>query len=479
MKMVRMDDISKLNLAGMTADSRAIKPGYLFAAIPGTQLDGRDFIPSALDKGATAILAPHDLDDSQLPEEIAIITDSNPRRRLAKLAAEFYQPQPSTAVAVTGTNGKSSVADFTRQLWMMLDKPAASIGTLGVVAPGHEGGYGLTTPDPVDLHKALHELQQEGVNHVAMEASSHGLDMYRLDGLSFKVAAFTNLTQDHLDYHGSMEIYRSSKLRLFDELLEKGGTAVVNTAAAEYDAIQNIGQERGFKILAYGINHGQIRCQDVKATGTGYDLILDIMGERFEIAFPLPGKFQIENALCALGMIMATGVEARKVAPLLANLQGVRGRLEKIGSFNGADIFVDFAHTPDALKTVLNTIRPHTENNLHVVFGCGGDRDRKKRPLMGKACLENADIAILTDDNPRSEDPTDIRADVTAECPNVVEIGGRATAIQMAVKSLKQGDILIVAGKGHEQGQIVGDKTLPFDDAEEVRKAIKLAEESL
>ncbi len=477
--MVRMDDISKLNLAGMTADSRAIKPGYLFAAIPGTQLDGRDFIPSALDKGATAILGPHDLDDSQLPEEIAIITDSNPRRRLAKLAAEFYQPQPSTAVAVTGTNGKSSVADFTRQLWMMLDKPAASIGTLGVVAPGHDGGYGLTTPDPVDLHKALHELQQEGVNHVAMEASSHGLDMYRLDGLSFKVAAFTNLSQDHLDYHGSMEIYRASKLRLFDELLEKGGTAVVNTAATEYDAIQNIGQERGFKILAYGINHGQIRCQDVKATGTGYDLILDIMGERFEIAFPLPGKFQIENALCALGMIMATGIEAKKVAPLLANLQGVRGRLEKIGSFNGADIFVDFAHTPDALKTVLNTIRPHTENNLHVVFGCGGDRDRKKRPLMGKACLENADIAILTDDNPRSEDPADIRADVTAECPDVVEIGGRATAIQMAVKSLKQGDILIVAGKGHEQGQIVGDKTLPFDDADEVRKAIKLAEESL
>ncbi len=469
--------IETLSLTGMTADSRAVKPGYLFAAIPGTAQDGRNFIPKAIEMGAIAILAPHDLGNVGIPENISVIKDSNPRRRLAKLAAKFFTPQPETTISVTGTNGKSSVADFTRQLWVLLDKPAASIGTLGVISPLHDGGHGLTTPDPVDLHRILHELHSQKINHVALEASSHGLDMYRLDGVSFKAAAFTNLSQDHLDYHGNMESYRASKLRLFEELLEKGGTAVVNSAAAEFDTITNIGRERGFEVLAYGLNNGQIRCISISENAGGYDLIIDVMGERFDVTFPLPGKFQIENALCAIGLLMATGINAKDAVPLLSKLEGVRGRLEHVGTHHGADIYVDFAHTPDALKTVLKTIRPHAKNNLHVVFGCGGDRDRKKRPLMGQACIDNADIAILTDDNPRGEDPSLIRKDVIDKCPNVVEIADRRTAIQMSVKSLKEGDILIIAGKGHEQGQIIGDKTLPFDDAEEIRMAMKIGEE--
>lgn len=472
--MSRDTNIEQLHLTGMTADSRAVKPGYLFAAIPGTQLDGRQFISSALKNGATAILGPHDIKSENIPTDVTVITDSNPRRRLAKLAADFFYPQPLTSIAVTGTNGKSSVADFTRQLWNLLGKPAASIGTLGVIAPGRDGTAGLTTPDPVDLHRTLKELCNEGVNHVAMEASSHGLDMYRLDGLKFGAAAFTNLSQDHLDYHGTMESYRTSKLRLFDELLVKGGTAVVNSAAVEFDAISNIGMERGYKILAYGINHGEIRCVSHKHNANGYDLVLDVMGERFDVDFPLPGQFQIENALCAVGLLMATGCSAKQVVPFLSMLKGVRGRLEHVGKFNGADIYVDFAHTPDALKSVLTTIRPHVKNNLHVAFGCGGDRDAKKRPLMGQACLDHADVSILTDDNPRGEDPASIRADVIAECPDVVVIPGRQAAIQLSVKSLKEGDILIIAGKGHEQGQIIGNEILPFDDAEEVRKAISI-----
>ncbi|MDX1739626.1 MAG: Mur ligase family protein, partial [Alphaproteobacteria bacterium] len=300
--MTVKSSLSELKITGITADSRAVKNGYMFAAIPGTQLDGRDYIPNALDKKASALLVPHDFDINSVPKDIDIIMDSNPRRRLAKLAAEFYAPQPDFPVAVTGTNGKSSVADFIRQLWTLLGTKSASIGTLGVISPTNEGGYGLTTPDPVDLHHTLQQLKNDGIDHVAMEASSHGLDMHRLDGMKIQVAAFTNLSQDHLDYHGSMEIYRASKLRLFDELLVRGGTAVVNSAAVEFDAISNIAMERGFKVMAYGMKNGEIRCQSVTTKDIGYDLILDVMGERFEIDFPLPGRFQIENALCALGV---------------------------------------------------------------------------------------------------------------------------------------------------------------------------------
>lgn len=469
----------KVSITGLTADSRQVKPGYLFAAIPGTAVDGATFIPDAIKAGATAILATADVSADDLPDGIHLITDSNPRRRLAKLAAQFYAPQPGTIVGVTGTNGKTSVADFTRQLWTALKKPAASIGTLGLITNLDDTTKmsGLTTPDPVELHATLGELKNHGVDNIAMEASSHGLDMYRLDGVSFAAAAFTNLSRDHLDYHGSMEAYRAAKLRLFEELLSTGGTAVVNSGAPEFDQIANIATERKQRIIAYGLTNGQIRCIKADTRPSGFGLELDVMGERFNVDFPLPGRFQIENALCALGLVMACGADASQVVPHLNDLRGVRGRMERVAVLgNGAAVYVDYAHTPDALETVLKAVRPHVQNKLHVVFGCGGDRDPGKRPMMGQTCQEFADIQIVTDDNPRSEDPAPIRAQTLAGCPDGVEVEDRRAAIRHALKGLTAGDVLVVAGKGHEQGQIVGDKVLPFDDAGVVREEVDALE---
>lgn len=466
----------KVSITGLTADSRQVKAGYLFAAIPGTAVDGAKFIPDAIKAGATAILANADVTADDLPDGIHLITDSNPRRRLAKLAAQFYAPQPGTIVAVTGTNGKTSVADFTRQLWTALKTPAASIGTLGLVTnlADNTKMSGLTTPDPVELHATLGELKYNGIDNIAMEASSHGLDMYRLDGVSFTAAAFTNLSRDHLDYHGGMEAYRAAKLRLFEELLATGGTAVVNSGAAEFDLIANIANERKQRVIAYGLANGQIRCIKVDTLPSGFHLELDVMGERFDVDFPLPGRFQIENALCALGLVMACGAEAAQVVPHLGNLRGVRGRMERVAVLpNGAAVYVDFAHTPDALETVLKSVRPHVQNKLHVVFGCGGDRDPGKRPMMGRTCHDFADVQIVTDDNPRSEDPAHIRAATMEGCPGGIEVASRREAIRTGLKGLQAGDVLVVAGKGHEQGQIVGDKVLPFDDASVVREEVK------
>lgn len=466
----------KISVTGLTADSRKVEPGFLFAAIPGTAIDGAKFIPDALKAGATAILATPDVTADALPEGIHLITDSNPRRRLAKLASLFYAPQPGTVVAVTGTNGKTSVADFTRQFWTAMKTPAASIGTLGLITNRESAAKmsGLTTPDPVELHATLGELKAHGIDNIAMEASSHGLDMYRLDGTSFTAAAFTNLTRDHLDYHGGMEAYRAAKLRLFEELLATGGTAVVNSGAPEFDQIANIATERKQRVIAYGLTNGQIRCIRIDTRPSGFDLELDVMGERFDVDFPLPGRFQIENALCALGLVLACGAEAAHTVPHMSSLKGVRGRMERVAILpNGAAVYVDYAHTPDALETVLKSVRPHVQNKLHVVFGCGGDRDPGKRPMMGRTCHDFADIQIVTDDNPRTEDPAPIRAQTLAGCPGGIEIGDRRDAIRTAIKDLQAGDVLVVAGKGHEQGQIVGDKILPFDDADVVREAIR------
>ena len=465
--------IDGIKITGLTADSRQVKSGFLFAAIPGTQVDGAQFIPAAIKAGATAILAPKKITQSMVGSDVTLITDENPRRRLAKMAAAFYQPQPDTITAITGTNGKTSVASFTRQLWQALKKPSASIGTLGIVSPENEGESGLTTPDPVDLHRALGELKQQGIDHVAMEASSHGLDMYRMDGVRFIAAAFTNLSRDHLDYHGSMDIYRAAKMRLFEELLVPGGTMVINSACSEYDRLANIAVERKQRVLAYGINNGQIRCIKHQAVNNGFNLTLDVMGDHFDVDFPLLGQFQIENALCALGLVIACGASAAHVVPLLGSLTPVRGRMEFAASHsNGAAIYVDFAHTPDALETVLKSIRPHVKNKLHVVFGCGGDRDPGKRQLMGKAAQSYADQCIVTDDNPRSEDPAKIRTEIMTGCKGAIEISSRGEAIEQACLALKEGDILIVAGKGHERGQIIGNKTLPFDDVKVVRDII-------
>lgn len=460
-------------LKGLTADSRKVEPGYLFAAIPGTKQDGSTYIKDAVARGAVAVLAPPGVDTAAIGADVTLITDSNPRRRLARMAARFYAPQPDVIVAVTGTNGKTSTASFARQLWDNISKPAASIGTLGIVGGGYEGGGGLTTPDPVDLHRTLNELKRKGVDHIAMEASSHGLDQYRLDGVSFSAAALTNITRDHLDYHGTMESYRTAKLRLFEDLLIPGGAAIANTACAEFDLVANIANERRLRLIGYGLDRGQIRCQSISAVQNGFLLILDILGDRFEVDFPLPGRFQIENALCALALLIGSGEDPATVAPQLSRLTGVRGRMERAGATpEGAAVYVDYAHTPDALETVLKNLRPHVPGKLHVVFGCGGDRDRGKRPMMGKIAAEYADCAIVTDDNPRSEKPEAIRAEVMEGCPEAKNIGSRHDAIFAAVKNLKAGDALVVAGKGHEQGQTIGDQVLPFDDVSVVREAL-------
>ena len=474
-------NLSSLNLTGLTADSRKVEPGFLFAAIPGTVRDGRDFVQDALSRGASAILTTPDVSRSDLGIEdrtdVTLVHDANPRRRLARLAAAFNEPQPEIMVAVTGTNGKTSVAQFARQLWQANGNVSAAIGTLGIAADGFDSDKGLTTPDPVDLHALLGSMKRAGIDHVALEASSHGLDQYRLDGARFTAAAFTNLSRDHLDYHGTMEAYKASKLRLFEELLPSGGTAVVNTAAAEHDQIANIAAERKLRLISYGLVNGQIRCVKQAPRAAGFDLELDVMGERFNVDFPLPGLFQVENALAALGLVMASGADARHAAPNLARLTGVRGRMEHAATLeNGAVVYVDYSHTPDSITSALKALRHHVGNRLHIVFGCGGDRDPGKRVMMGEASRTHADVVIVTDDNPRTEDPAAIREQAMEGCPDARNIGDRREAILEAMRSLEPGDVLCVAGKGHEQGQDVGDRVLPFDDVAVVRECAALLE---
>lgn len=472
--MTAADILPETEITGLTADSRKVAPGFLFAAIPGTKADGRAFIGDAIARGARVILAPPGTVIDGGHADVTVIHDANPRRRLARMAAAFYQPQPETLVAVTGTNGKTSVANFTHQIWQAIGTRSAAIGTLGVRGEGFDSDHGLTTPDPVDLHRLMGEMRQAGISAVALEASSHGLDQYRLDGARFTAAAFTNLSRDHLDYHGTMEAYREAKLRLFGELLSRGGTAVVNTAAAEHDRIVAIAEERRQRVISYGLSNGHIRCAAMTPQRSGFALTVEVMGETFAIDFPLPGRFQVENALAALGLVIGSGTGPRHAVPQLSRLRGVRGRLERVASLgNGAAVYVDYAHTPDSLETVLKTLRPHTAGRLSVVFGCGGDRDPGKRPLMGKAVADHADIGYLTDDNPRSENPEQIRREARAGAPDAVEIGDRREAIAAAIAALGPGDVLCIAGKGHEQGQIVGDKTLPFDDAAVARGIVE------
>ncbi|MSP48907.1 MAG: UDP-N-acetylmuramoyl-L-alanyl-D-glutamate--2,6-diaminopimelate ligase [Alphaproteobacteria bacterium] len=465
---------AEMPVIGLAADSRRVGPGFLFAALPGTKLDGRTFVGQALAAGAVAVLAPEGTRLPEGAERIALITDPAPRRRLARIAARFYGQQPGTVAAVTGTNGKSSVADFTRQLWTRLGAKAASIGTLGVIVPGRPTRPSLTTPDPIELHEILSELVGVGVTHLAVEASSHGLDQGRLDGLKVKAGAFTNLTRDHLDYHGSMEAYLASKRILFERVLVDGGTAVLNADAAEAAEFEVVAKKRGLRTLKVGA----AACADIRlllrlpdASGQKLRLVSD--GTTVELRLPLLGAFQASNALVALGLVVACGAPFAKAAEALAHVEGVPGRLQLVARRrNGAKIFVDYAHAPDGLDTVLAALRPHVPGRLAVVFGAGGDRDAGKRPLMGEAAQRHADIVIVTDDNPRSEDPAKIRRQVLAGCPAAREIGDRATAIREAILRLEPDDILVVAGKGHEQGQIVGTRTIPFDDATVSREAV-------
>jgi UDP-N-acetylmuramoyl-L-alanyl-D-glutamate--2,6-diaminopimelate ligase len=456
-------------IVGITADSRQVRPGFLFAALRGTQWDGRAFAADAVRKGAAAILT-DDADalalDPDARRRVAVIADPNPQRRLALLAARFYARQPHTIAAVTGTNGKTSAAHFTREIWVHLGYPAASLGTLGLVSPAGRRPGALTTPDPVALHRDLAELAAQGVEHAAIEASSHGLAQFRLDGVSVAAAAFTNLTRDHLDYHGDMVSYRAAKQRLFSDLLRVGGAAILNADSMEFTGLAALCRARGHPVIGYGSASGaELRVLERAPYHAGQRLRLSLSGQRRDIDLPLVGEFQAMNVLAALGLVISTGTPVDEAARTLGHLTGVPGRLQRVGeTATGAAVFVDYAHTPDALATVLAALRPHTESRLAIVFGAGGDRDRGKRPLMGQVASELADLVYVTDDNPRSEPPDEIRRAIIAAAPHAIEIGERREAIGAAVAQLRRGDILVIAGKGHETGQIVGDKVLPFDD---------------
>jgi UDP-N-acetylmuramoyl-L-alanyl-D-glutamate--2,6-diaminopimelate ligase len=464
-------------ISGLTADSRRVEPGFLFAALPGAQADGRDYVAEAVARGAAAVLAPLDTEPEVTPKDVPLLLDENPRHRLALMVAAYYDRQPAHIAAVTGTNGKTSVVSFARQIWARLEYPAASLGTLGIEASHYCETLSLTTPDPVALIQEIAKLADRGISHLAFEASSHGLAQYRLDGVRVTSAAFTNLSRDHLDFHGSEGAYLAAKLRLFDEIMAPGGTAVLNADAPEFEAIKAVCADRHHRILSFGRAGHDLRLVDQELDRDGQRLVLEIAGFRQPVRLPLVGAFQAANVLAALGLVLAEGGDAAAAVAALGHLTGVRGRVEEVARHpSGARIYVDYAHTPDALEATLGALRPHTDGRLLCVFGCGGDRDRGKRPLMGGIAARLADLAIVTDDNPRTEDPAAIRADILAGGSGCEEVGDRAAAITAAVSRLGPGDTLLIAGKGHEQGQIIDDQVIPFDDGAAARAAVAALE---
>lgn len=466
--------LAQAEIASVTADSRQAAPGALFVAVPGVKDDGARYAQDALARGASAVMS-----EAPIPGVDAVIIVKNARLALSLIAAAFYPRQPECIVAVTGTDGKTSTADFTRQLWEMLGRKAASIGTLGTIGEGGREIYpgSHTTPDPVSLHRMLQEMADSGYTHVCMEASSHGLAQYRLDGVRLTAAAFTNLTRDHLDYHGTEEAYFAAKARLFSEVLPQGKTAVLNADDARYAALQHECVRRSITEWSYGKNGRELALRSCVPLPQGQRVEIAVFGKDNRLELPHVGAFQVFNMLAAAGLVLseqANGVE--EVLALLPRLKGVPGRLEYIASANGAAIYIDYAHTPAALANVLSVLRAHTNARLHVVFGCGGDRDRGKRPQMGAAACERADAVIVTDDNPRSEDPAAIRAEVMKGCDaRAKPVAGRREAIHAAIGALEPWDVLLVAGKGHEKTQIIGGVSEPFDDAEVIREAVNRA----
>lgn len=462
-----------VDIRGLASDSRDVRPGYLFAALVGTRARGTDFIPDAVARGAAAVLAPEGTDPDAAGPRAKLVTDPNPRRRLALMAARFHSPQPEVVACVTGTNGKTSVADFTRQIWETSGRKAGTLGTLGARAEGLCRPLRHTTPDPVTLHRVLGELAARNIDHLALEASSHGLAQHRLDGVNVAAAAFTNLTRDHMDYHTDRAAYLEAKAGLFERVMAANGTAVLNADDEHAAGLAGRCRARGLRILTFGANGADLRLLRRRDTPTGQDLSVAIFEFEHRVALPLPGAFQACNALAAAGLALATGVAPAAVVAALRTLRGVRGRLERIaGHPAGAAVFVDYAHTPDALSAALRAARPLAAGKLVLVFGCGGERDAGKRRTMGRVAAALADRVFVTDDNPRGEDPTAIRRAILDGCPGAVEIGDRGGAIHTAVQCLGGGDVLLVAGKGHEQGQTVGDRVIDFDDAAETRRAL-------
>jgi UDP-N-acetylmuramoyl-L-alanyl-D-glutamate--2,6-diaminopimelate ligase len=469
------DGACSLPIRGITADSRAVGAGFLFAALPGTKADGAHYAADAAARGAAAILAASDADVAG--GAVPVIRADDPRRAFALIAARFYPRQPEQLVAVTGTSGKTSVADFTRQIFAAAGHVAASVGTLGIVTATTREYGSLTTPDPVKLHATLDRLAGEGVTHAAVEASSHGLDQRRLDGLRLTAAAFTNLGRDHMDYHPTVADYLAAKLRLFRDVLPASGTAVIAMDGDRAEDVLVAVGERGQRIVRTGIAGEELRLAALKPEGFSQRLHLVAFGRPYDVLLPLAGAFQASNALVAAGLAIAAGVDTDIAIAALDRLKGASGRLELVGrTANGAMVFVDYAHKPEALVGALGTLRPMTRGRLIVVFGAGGDRDTGKRPLMGRAAADNADVVIVTDDNPRSEDAAAIRRAILAGAPGAREIGDRGEAIATAVAMLQAGDVLCIAGKGHETGQIVGRATLPFSDQEHVRRALGVEE---
>ncbi|MBN8968808.1 MAG: UDP-N-acetylmuramoyl-L-alanyl-D-glutamate--2,6-diaminopimelate ligase [Rhizobiales bacterium] len=460
---------AEVAITGLAVDSRAVQPGNVFFALSGVKTDGARFVDQAIAAGASAVVS------DRLPandNRVVFIASPNPRRALALAAARFYPRQPQVIAAVTGTSGKTSVAAFTRQIWLHLGHSAASIGTIGLVSPTRTIYGSLTTPDPISLHRSLDEIASEGVTHLALEASSHGLDQYRLDGVRVTAGAFTNLSRDHMDYHPSVEHYLAAKLRLFTDLVAEGGPAVIAADHEHSDTVIEAARARRLQIMTVGRTGDAIGLRSAAIEGFAQVISIEHAGRAYTLRLPLVGEFQIENALVSAALAIGTGGEAERVFAALEKLEGAKGRLELIGERNGAPVFIDYAHKPDALAKALEALRPYARRKLVVVFGAGGDRDTGKRPLMGEIAAQNADTVIITDDNPRSENPAAIRAAILATAPGAQEIGDRAQAIRVAVDQLQPGDALLIAGKGHETGQIVGDKVLPFSDHEAAGAAL-------
>ncbi|MAP13641.1 UDP-N-acetylmuramoyl-L-alanyl-D-glutamate--2,6-diaminopimelate ligase [uncultured Sulfitobacter sp.] len=463
-------------ITGIAVDSREIREGTLFAAMPGSRVHGAEFIQYALRMGAAAVLT--DAAGAKLAAEelagsnAALVVSDSPREALARTAALWFGGQPATMIAVTGTNGKTSVSTFVRQIWVEMGLPAVNLGTTGV-----EGAWAAplahTTPEPITLHRTLAEAAQNGITHAAMEASSHGLDQRRLDGVTLKAAGFTNFTQDHLDYHETFEAYFAAKAALFARVLPEDGTAVVNIDDKKGVDIAAIARARGCEVITVGRDGGDLHLQGQRFDATGQDLRFTWRGKTYQKRLNLIGGFQGDNVLLAAGLVIACGADPQEVFDTLPHLTTVRGRMQLAATRdNGAAVFVDYAHTPDAVATALAAMRPHVMGRLVAIVGAGGDRDRAKRPLMGQAAAENADLVIVTDDNPRSEDPASIRAAVLDGAPDAMEVGDRAEAILRGVDALEPGDALLIAGKGHETGQTVGDDVLPFDDVEQASVAV-------
>jgi UDP-N-acetylmuramoyl-L-alanyl-D-glutamate--2,6-diaminopimelate ligase len=462
--------------SGLASDSREVKPGYLFAALAGAKANGATFLKEAVERGAVAVLGRPDVAPAAQALGVRFIADENPRRRLAREASRFFGAQPKTIAAITGTKGKSSIVSFVREIWTALGKPAASLGTVGVVTPDGEIPLKNTTPGPIEVHRLLAKLKHDGIDHLALEASSHGLDQFRLDGVEIAACGFTNITRDHMDYHADFEHYLRAKLRLFAEVVRDGGIAVVNADAAHADRFIAAAKARGLTVMTVGEQGETITLLSRTGRIDGQTLTIRHAGATHTIDLPLAGSFQASNALVAAALVIGLGDDPAKVFAALEHLKGAPGRLEKVAiAASGAPVYVDYAHTPDSLEQVLKAVRPHVTGRLHVIFGCGGDRDKGKRPLMGEAAAANADVVIVTDDNPRTEDAATIRREALAGAPHAREIGDRAQAIHDGIAALATGDMLIIAGKGHETGQTIGGETHPFSDRDQaIRAALNL-----